>query len=186
MAYKRTEGKVGRPKKGYDSHGNPIQQPEAVPEIQPSGIALSVAETRRSDAVRHLEAELARIDREPVFSMSGQPLPEHIRRQRVEGRRHVAANIERLRALSGYELVAEFAPQFLPRTEPQAEPVRFEETLLRGSYGPKAVNGAPVVVADPTFMARHRARMAEQAEQAEHEARIKRGQEAIALGALAE
>jgi len=186
MAYKPTGGKRGRPKAGLDSHGNPIQQPEAVPEIQPSGPALSVAETRRSDAVRTLEAELARIDREPLFSMSGQPMPEHIRRQRLEGRQHVADNIERLRALSGFELVAEFAPQFLPRTEPQAEPVRFEEMLARGSYGPKAVNGAPVVVADPTHMARYRARMAEQAEQAEHEARVRRGREAIALAALAE
>jgi hypothetical protein len=185
MASKPTAGKA-KPSEAPVREAPADTQPVQALMPEPTGNTLSVAETRRKNAVGALESELARIDREPLFSMSGQPTPEHIRRQRMEGRQQVAANIERLRALSGIELVAEFAPEFLPRTEPQAEPVRLEETLLRGNYGPRAVNGAPVVVADPTYMACYSARQAEQQAEAEHQARIKQGQEAIALAALAE
>jgi hypothetical protein len=181
MASKPTTGKVKQAEAPADTE-NPVQA--SMPAL--SGIAVSVAESRRSSAVAALEADLTRIDREPLFSASGLPMPEHIRRQRMEGRQNVVDRIERLRGLSGYELVAEFAPQYLPRTEPQEEQVRFEETLRRGAYGPKAVNGAPVVMADPGHLANYRARMAEQAKQAEHEARVRRGREAIALAALAE
>jgi hypothetical protein len=170
-----TGGKAGKPPKELDSQA---------PMPAPSGIALSVAESRRSEAVGALERSLAVIDRTPLFSASGQPMPEHMRRQRTEARQDIEAKIERLRGLSGYDLASEFASEYLTRTQPQEEPVRLEETLLRGNYGPRAVNGAPVVVADPTYMARYRERMAEQAEQAEHEDRVKRGQEALALAAL--
>jgi hypothetical protein len=153
---------------------------------EPSGIALDVAESRRHDALGALGRDLAALDRTPVFSVDGQPMPAHIRAQRAEGRQNVVDRIERLRALSGYELVAEFAPQYLPQAAPEVEPVRFEETLNRGQYfATRGTVGAPVVMADPTYPARYQARQAEQQAQAEHEARIKAGQDALALNALA-
>jgi hypothetical protein len=152
---------------------------------EPSGQALSVASARRHDAVQNLERELARIDREPGFSMSGQPLPEHIRRQRQEGREDVAGKIERLRALSGYELVAEFAPSLLPSDEPEEEPPAINEMLNRGHPNPVTFKvGGKVEMANPSYLAEYNARMAEQQAEAERQQRIKAGQEALALAAL--
>jgi hypothetical protein len=181
MAYKPTGGKAGRPKKGTDSHGNPVQPPEP----GPTGMALSVAEAKRADAIRRLQNDIALIDSFNPIGASGQQLPAAISSAHAAAREAKLRELERISGLTGWLLVDEFASQFRRPAEPQPEPVRLEETLNRGGYLPRAVKGAAVVEANPGYMAQYRARMAEQEAQAERQRQIKAGQEALALAALA-
>jgi hypothetical protein len=182
MGYKPTGGKAGRPKKGLDSHGNPVQPPRP----EPPGIALSVAEARRQDSVRALARELARLDSEPGVSMGGLPLPDAVRMQRQLARQGVAEKLDKLRGLTGYDLVAEFAPQMLPATERLPEPAAISEVFNRGNPLPvRFVPGGQVTPAAPDHMRQYQERRAAQEAEAERQARIIAGQEALALAALA-
>jgi hypothetical protein len=192
MAYKPTGGKRGRPKTGLDSHGNPIQQPEAAPEIQPSGPALSAANARRSATVGQLRLALDSLERSwsaTIASLLSGGASPAIRQQQQaqyeEGRAATLARLAEAEALTGWALVQRFAPESMPPAGPQADPDAWKAGLQRGAMLPRGQVGAAPVVANPGYLAEYQARMAAQEAEAERQARIKQGNEAIALAALA-
>jgi hypothetical protein len=164
MAYKPTGGKRGRPKAGLDSHGNPVQAAEAVPEIQPSGPALSVANARRAADLDHLRQALDSSDRSwqaTLRGLMGSGAAPSIRAQQLaqyeEGRAAIAGRLAEAEALTGWALVQRYAPESIP-AEPQADPDAWKDGLQRGAMLPRGEVGAVPVVANPSYLREYEAR----------------------------
>jgi hypothetical protein len=119
----------------------------------------------------------------------GAGAPPTIREQQLgqfeQGRTAIAEKLDEAESPTGWALIQKYAPEWR-KPEPQPEPQDWQDGLARGSMLPRGTVGATVAMASPDYLRQYQERQVREAELAEHQDRVRRGNEALALRALSE